>query len=173
MFGCVPQLFRGLDMWPRTPGAHAGDCKVASGLDMVRAQAFVSRDRRSSGLQLARSASLLARATLHCEENVLPFHPPSTWGISVLLGCGKLCRVLLCIRPRVSGTGQGRPPMPQFQPLLLMGRESCFQPSGSTLCRASFPHAWLPDLLMTSSDVRPTLKRHLLIFSKDDFPEGF
>lgn len=62
-------------MWPRTPGAHAGDCKVASGLDMVRAQAFVSRDRRSSGLQLARSASLLARATLHCEENVLPFHP--------------------------------------------------------------------------------------------------
>lgn len=31
-------------MWPRMPsGAHAGDCKVASGLDMVRAQAFVSR----------------------------------------------------------------------------------------------------------------------------------
>lgn len=36
-----------------------------------------SRDR-SSGLQLARSASLLARATLHCEENVLPFHPLNT-----------------------------------------------------------------------------------------------
>lgn len=31
-------------MWPRTPsGAHAGDCKVASVLDMVRAQVFVSR----------------------------------------------------------------------------------------------------------------------------------
>lgn len=163
-------------MWSRTPsGAHAGDCKVASGLDMVQAQAFVSRvltHRRSSGLHS--HAVPVCSPELHCTvKRMSSPSTPSTRGISVLLGCGKLCRVLLCIGPRVSGTGQGRPPMPQFQPLLLMGRESCFQPSGSTLCRGSFPHAWLPDLLMTSSDVRPTLKRHLLIFSKDDFPEGF
>lgn len=151
-------------MWPRAPGAHAGDCKVASGLDMVRAQAFVSRDRRSSGLQLARSASLLARATLHCEENVLPFHPLNmghqrSARVREALPCASLHQAKgLWYRSRASSDASVPAPFTDGEGVLLS---------------AVWFHAWLPDLLMTSSDVRPTLKRHLLIFSKDDFPEGF
>lgn len=89
------------------------------------------------GLQLICSASLVAGAPLPSEENFLP--TPSTWGIRVWLVCEKLCRVLLCIGPRVSAYWSGVSSDALVPAPLLMLRNSCFQLSGSALCRGSFP----------------------------------
>lgn len=107
----VPQLSRDLDMSPRMPSrGHAGDCKVASDLDMVRPQTFVNcvltcQEKFGSAAHMQWQFASQSYTAFRREFSPLP--TPSTQGLRVWLGCEKLCRVLLCPGPRVSAHRSG------------------------------------------------------------------